>query len=64
MKKRDVIAYYETAAKAAKALKTDQSNITRWPAKVPELWACKLHLISGGALQYRDGDYPPGERFR
>jgi hypothetical protein len=57
MKTKDVADYYGTEYKAAKALGCHQSNITRWKTKVPERWACKLHIITNGVLQYRPEDY-------
>lgn len=63
MKKSDVRRHFGTDYKTAQVLRTDQSNISRWPAKVPRLWACLLHHLSDGTLQYKEQDYP-NDRFQ
>lgn len=59
MKVKDVAAYYGSEYKASQALGTYQSNLTRWGIKVPERWACKLHIMTDGVLRYDPKDYPP-----
>jgi hypothetical protein len=62
MKTADVAEHYGSEYKAAKALGCHQSNLTRWKTKVPELWACKLHLLTNGALRWEPADYPARNR--
>jgi hypothetical protein len=54
---KDVAAHFGSEYKAAKALNCNQSNLTRWGRKVPERWACKLHIITNGVLQYKPEEY-------
>jgi hypothetical protein len=57
-------AHFGSEYKAAKALQTYQSNLTRWKNKVPELWARKVHDITNGAIPFIPEEYPPPKRFR
>ena len=48
MNKSVAIRYYGTVTALATALKRAPSTISEWPPVVPELYAYKLHVITGG----------------
>ena len=54
---KEVAAHFGSEYKAAKALKCNQSNLSRWGRKVPERWALKLHWITDGKLPYKPEEY-------
>jgi hypothetical protein len=64
MKTSEAAAYFGSEYKLAKALKIQQSNVTRWRLKVPEIWARRLHDMTGGKLAFLPEDYPPHLRKR
>ena len=44
----------------ARRLGTTKQNVSRWGDWVPELWACKLQVVSGGtvlAAEVMEPDY-------
>ena len=51
MKKLDVIEYFGSAGKVAKALRINPSAITRWGDDVPEQTAFTIELLTKGALK-------------
>ncbi|MEF4345679.1 Cro/CI family transcriptional regulator [Escherichia coli] len=52
MFKSDVINFYGTKAKVAKAAGVDPSAVSQWQELVPEGRAMRLQEASGGELQY------------
>lgn len=52
MFKSDVINFYGTKAKVAKAAGVDPSAVSQWGELVPEGRAMRLQKASGGELQY------------
>lgn len=52
MFKSDVINFYGTKAKVAKAAGVDPSAVSQWGELVPEGRAMRLQEASGGELQY------------
>lgn len=62
MTKAEVIAYFGSHEKTAKAL-TDKGfpisrvAVTAWPDIVPEVRAWQIQHITGGALVYRRSEY-------
>lgn len=58
MKTSEAAAEFGSEYKLAKALKINQSAITRWKTKVPELRARQLHDMTGGKLRFDPNDYP------
>jgi hypothetical protein len=64
MKTSDVATYFGSEYKTAQALGIHQANITRWEKKVPEIWARRLHDMTGGKLHFDINDYPVHKRVR
>lgn len=58
MKVSDAAAKFGSEYKLAKALGIHQSNVTRWKHKVPEVWARRLHDMTGGELGFDVTHYP------
>lgn len=52
MLKKDVIEFYGTRVKVARAAGVDPSAVSQWGELVPEKNAARLQLDSGGVLQY------------
>lgn len=57
MFKSDVINFYGTKAKVAKAAGVDPSAVSQWGELVPEGRAMRLQEASGGELQYDSNIY-------
>ena len=51
MKKSDVIEYFGSAAKTARALRISPSAVTRWEDDIPDSSAYKVEILSGGKLK-------------
>jgi hypothetical protein len=52
MLKSDVIKFYVTKVRVARAAGVDPSAVSQWGELVPEKNAARLQLDSGGVLQY------------
>lgn len=50
MRKEDVINYFGTQDKAAKALGVTQASVSRWRVEVPPLRAFEIERLTNGAL--------------
>lgn len=48
MEKEVAIRYFGTATALATAIRRAPSTVSEWPSVVPELYAYKLHVITGG----------------
>lgn len=62
MKTSDAAAHFGSEYKVAQALGINQSNLTRWKHKVPEVWARRLHDMTGGKLRFDPTEYPLRKR--
>ncbi|WP_082392422.1 Cro/CI family transcriptional regulator [Parasalinivibrio latis] len=54
MKKKDVIDYYGSQSKAARALRIHRSTISNWPDDVPPLTAYRIERMTKGKLKFLD----------
>jgi len=57
MKRQQVIEYFGSVIKAAKALGVTHQAIYAWKDPVPERIALKVDRLSGGKLQYVEDEY-------
>jgi hypothetical protein len=62
MKTSDAAAHFGSKYKVAQELGINQSNLTRWKNKVPEVWARRLHDMTGGKLHFDIKEYPIKKR--
>ncbi|WP_028865058.1 Cro/CI family transcriptional regulator [Psychromonas aquimarina] len=51
MKKIDVINFFGTQEKTARALGVKQASVSRWPKEVPQRRAFEIERITNGALK-------------
>jgi len=51
MKKIDVIEYFGTAAKTARALRISRAAVCLWPDELSDAVAYKVELVTNGALK-------------
>jgi DNA-binding transcriptional regulator YdaS (Cro superfamily) len=56
MKKEDVISFFGTQEKTARALGVKQASVSRWPEDIPSLRAFEIERITNGALK---ADFTP-----
>lgn len=52
MKKADALAYFGNQQRLAAALGVSQPAVSQWGELVPERYAYRLQVISGGVLVY------------
>ncbi|TON10907.1 hypothetical protein CGH20_15835 [Vibrio parahaemolyticus] len=59
MKVKNIVDYFGSKAKAAKALGIGRANLTHWEANdhIPEKQAMKLDKLTKGELAYKPSDY-------
>ncbi|ANC41731.1 hypothetical protein EYY95_13945 [Hafnia alvei] len=57
MKKSDVVTYFGSAAKVARALNIARSSVSGWGVLVPEKRAAKIERMTSGALKYEPALY-------
>lgn len=51
MKKEDVINYFGSPSKTAKALKISRQAVSQWPEIIPPIMAHLVELVSKGELK-------------
>ena len=51
MKKTDVLDYFGSASKAAKALRISPAAVSMWPDVLSDRTAYKIELVTNGALK-------------
>ena len=64
MKVSDAAAQFGSKQKLAQHLGIHPANVTRWKYKVPEVWARRLHEMTGGKLIFDLNEYPVPKRYR
>jgi hypothetical protein len=57
MNKKTMVDYFGDTKATAKALGVTTQAVYSWPDIVPKLRAMQAHLVSGGKLKLKPGDY-------
>lgn len=57
MLKLDVVMYFHTQREVAKSLGITEQAVSSWGEIIPEKNALRLHQITDGLLEYKEGMY-------
>lgn len=58
MKTSDAVSHFGSRSALARALGISRAAVAQWGCFVPKGRAYEIHVLTGGALEVRDSDYP------
>jgi DNA-binding transcriptional regulator YdaS (Cro superfamily) len=61
MNMNDAIGFYGSKAAIARALGVASCTVTSWGESIPPLWACRIHLLTGGQVMASKSDLMPSD---